>query len=412
MYKIESIAAAIYQFSQSVMRLLQYILNVAAIASFSLLLAGAADEASVAANTSNELGWKIFSCLSGSSSRHNLIFSPVSLAVSLGIMYYGALGSNSEIRCEISSLLQLSSLPNSQHRDINHTMKEHKPMDDKLTAAKECYWPPGAYFKALLSALQTYSTNNATIDIANAIWHHGHLHSLFKHNAQNYFNLELMALHPEKPGIAAMDINEWVSNKTRGKISNIINAENIQKSDKLFLFNVLYFRSLWRKSFTSDNSSKYFITCLACHGNSLNLTAEGSVEEVKYMDKMEFVPYYEISSLAVIRMPYKSNNITMTIILPRLCLLRTIEDQLINSDLLQHINRHLIPRKVHIILPKFDLDQEIPIDSILSKLGLDSLYSSSAGFSTIMQNDPNLQLSKVSHQSVLEVNEKGKISAL
>ena len=395
------------------MRLERYILNVAAIASFSLLLARAADEAGVAANTSNKLGWKIFSCLSGSSSRHNLIFSPVSLAVSLGIMYYGALGSNSEIRCEISSLLQLSSLPNSQYSDSNHTMKKHKPselMDDKLTAAKQCYWPPGAYFKALLSNLQKYNTNNGTTDIANAIWHHGHLHPSFKHNAQNYFNLELMTLHPENPNIAALNINEWVSNKTRGKISSIINADNIQKSDKLFLFNVLYFRSLWRKPFIKDNSSKYFITCSACHGSSLNLTAEGSVENVEYMDKMEFVPYYEISSLSVIRMPYKNNNITMTIILPKLCLLRTIEDQLINSDLLQRINKRLIPRKIHIILPKFDLDQETPIDSILSKLGLDSLYSYTAGFSTILQKSHNLHLSKMSHQSVLEVNERGKIS--
>ena len=397
------------------MRFQQYILFTLATARLSLLLVQAAaprraqDEALVAATISNELGWKIFSCLSGSSSRHNLIFSPVSLSTSLAIMYYGALGNSSrEIRCEISSLLQPSSLP-SQCSGSSSTMKENKSevMDDK--AAKECYCPPGPYFKALLSTFHVYNTTNATIDIANGIWHHGNLHSLFKRNVNNYFSPELMTLHPKKPTMSASEINEWVNNITRGKISNVINAENIQESDKVFIFDVLYFRSLWATPFTADDYTKRFITCSACHGNNLNLTAEGSIDEVQFMEKEESVPYCEMSSLTAIRMPYTNNNISMTIILPKqLCTMRTTEDKLINSDLLQRINNCLLPLKVHIILPKFDLEQELPINSILSKLGLESLYySSTGGFSTILQKSRNLRLSKVSHQSVLEVNEKG-----
>ena len=391
------------------MRLEQYLILILAIARLLLIVHAAADEALVAANISNKLGWKIFSCLSGSSSRHNLIFSPVSLASSLALMYYGALGNSSlEIRCELSSLLQSSSWC-SDGNDTNYTMKENKSvvMDEK--AAAECYCPPGEHFKALLSTLHAYNTTNATIDIANGIWHHGHLHSLFKHKVKNYFSSKLMALNPKKPTIAASKINEWVSNITRGKISDIINAESIQENDKIFIFDVLYFRSLWSTPFTADDYTKFFITCSACHGNSLNLTAEGTIEEVPFMRKVDIVPYCEMSSLTAIRLPYINHNISMTVILPnQLCSMRTVEDQLINNNLLQHINNCLKSHKVAIVLPKFDLKQELPINSILPKLGLESLYySSTGGFSTILQKSRNLRLSKVSHQAVLEVNEEG-----
>ena len=109
--------------------------------------------------------------------------------------------------------------------------------------------------------------------------------------------------------------------------------------------------------------------------------------------------------MTAIRLPYVNKDISMTIILPKLCSLKAVEDQLINGDLLKDINNHLVPRKTLIVLPKFELEQKLPINSILSKLGLQSLYSE--GFSTILKNTRSLRLSKVSHQSVLEVNEKG-----
>ena len=359
-------------------------------------------EAAVAADISNGLGWKIFSCLSGSSTHHNLIFSPVSIATSLAVLYYGALDNNSlEIRCILSSLLQPSS-PSNWCSNSSHTVKEN----DSIAVNEECSdCPPGIYFKELLSALDVYNTTNGTIDIANGIWHYGRLHSLFKHNVKNYFRPDLMTFNPEKPVTTASRINQWVSNITRGKISSIINDGSIQESDKVFLFNVLYFRALWHISFTSHNVIKKFITCTACNDSNVQLTTEGSLEDVEYMEKTENVPYCKMSILTAIRMPYINKGISMTIILPKLCSMKAVEDQMIKGDLLKHINNCLVPRNTHIMLPKFDLEQKLPVNSIMSKLGLESLYYER--FSTILNNSINLQLSKVSHQSVLEVNEEG-----
>ena len=354
-------------------------------------------EAKVAADVSNGLGWKIFSCLSGSSTRHNIIFSPVSIATSLAILYYGALDNNSavEIRCGISSLLQPSNLSNwcSEHTRNDESM-------DEVECSVDC--PPGIYFRELLTTLDVYNTTNGTIDIANGIWHHGHLHPLFKHNIKKYFKPDLMTLNPYMPKIAASGINQWVTKATRGKVPNIITGDSIQKSDRVFIFNVLYFRALWQISFVPHNATKSFTTCLACDGN---FNSEASIEEVEYIEKKENVLYCEISTLTAIRLPYVNKDISMTIILPKLCSLKAVEDQLINGNLLKDINNHLVPRKTLIVLPKFELEQKLPINSILSKLGLQSLYSE--GFSTILKNTRSLRLSKVSHQSVLEVNEKG-----
>ena len=353
-------------------------------------------EAVVAADISNGLGWKIFSCLSGSSTRHNIIFSPLSIATSLAILYYGALGNKSslEIRCGISSLMQPS---NTSYWCSKHTTNDSL---DEPQCSVDC--PPGVYFRELLTTLDVYNTANATIDIANSVWHQGYLHSLFKHNVKKYFQPDLMTLHPEKPAIAALKINQWVANITRGKIPNIINDDSIKESDKVFIFNALYFQALWKISFTPRNGTVTFITCQACDGI---IDPVASFEEVEYMEKMESVPYCKMSSLTAIRLPYLNKDVSMTLILPKLCAMKAVEDELINGNLLKDISDHLVPRKTHIMLPKFDLEQKLPINSVLSKLGLQSLYTES--FSTILKSTRNLQLSKVSHQAVLEVNEEG-----
>ena len=125
------------------------------------------------------------------------------------------------------------------------------------------------------------------------------------------------------------------------------------------------------------------------------------------MEKMESVPYCKMSTLTAIRLPYLNKDVSMTLILPKLYTMKAVEDQLINGNLLKDINDHLVPHTTHIatVLAKFDLEQKLPINSILSKFGLQSLYTER--FSTILKSACNLQLSKVSHQAVLEVNEEG-----
>jgi len=273
---------------------------------------------------------------------------------------------------------------------------------------EECYCCPGRYFRSLLSALLAYNTNNVTIDISNGIWHCGHLHSLFKQNLLEYFRPQLKMFTPNKPKVMlASSINQWVDNVTHGKIPNIINAEDIKNSDKVFLFNVLYFKGLWREAFTAQQlSNKRFTTCAACHGN----ITEGAVEMVEYMETVDYVPYCKMSTLTAIQIPYADHNVTMTIILPNSCYMKKTEEELTSSNLLQRINNCLSPKKIKIVLPMFDLEQQLPIDSILSKLGLDSLHSPDGGFSSILKKRHDLQLSRIAHQSVLEVNEKGNSS--
>ena len=226
---------------------------------------------------------------------------------------------------------------------------------------------------------------------------------MFKCNVKNYFRPDLRTFNPEKPVTTASRINQWVCNITHGKISSIINNDSIQESDKVSLFNVLYFRALWHISFTSYKVAKKFITCTAYNDSNVQLTTEGSLEDVEYMEKTENVSYCKIPILTAIRIPYINKDISMTIILPNICSMKAVEDQMINGDdLLKHINNCLVPRNTYIMLPKFDLEQKLPVNS---KLGLQSLYYE--GFSIILKNNINFRLSKVSHQSVLEVNEEG-----
>ena len=347
-------------------------------------------KAVTAATISNELGWKIFSCAAGSSDQHNLFYSPVSISTLLALMCYGAAGDTLR---EINNLLLPARASTSRHR---------------------CELGP--YFMSLLAVLDKYNTMNATIEVANSAWHIDELHAMFKLRGNKYFNLEEIPMDPSKPTELAAQINNWVEENSHGKLTDFFDARDVKRNDGVYLFNVLYFVGVWAEKFSTGVLMKKFITCASCMNSSPSIVTES---EVEYMKLLSAVPHCNLMGsdmLQAIQLPYADNNITMTIILPKLCAMNQVVDQLTNSDLFQRINRCFDGQRqrpalpeVTIVLPKFKLSEDLPVQHILSNLGLQSAFSpSEALFPKILKSTKSLHLSKMTHKAVLEVDENGK----
>ena len=346
----------------------------------------ASRKAATAAAISNELGWKIFSCATGSSAQHNLFYSPLSISSLLALLCYGAVGDTLR---QINNLLLPAAV---------YTRKDRCEL--------------GPYFMSLLAALSKYNTTNATIEVANSAWHRQELHARFRLRGSNYFNLEEFPMDTSKPVELAEQINNWVEEKSHGKLTEFFDASDIKLNDQVYLFNVLYFVGVWAKKFSTNVYINKFTTCASCvNGTIVNIVSERGVEYMKLETKE--VPYCNLMDqymVQAIQLPYSDDNVTMTIILPKLCAMDQVADQLVNSDLFQRINRHLCPIPDHltIVLPKFRLSEDLPIQPILGNLGLGSVFSSPKGFPKLLKDTKKVFLSKMTHKAVLEVDEKGK----
>ena len=347
----------------------------------------ASSKAVTAAAISNELGWKIFSCTTGSSDQHNLFYSPVSISSLLALLCYGAAGDSLR---EINNLLLPATAYTSKHR---------------------CELGP--YFMSLLAALSKYNTTNTTIEVAYSAWHRQELHATFRLRGSNYFKLEEFPMDPSKPTELADEINNWVEEKSHGKLTEFFDARDIKLNDQVYLFNVLYFVGVWAEKFSTNVFMNRFTTCASCM-NGTNTVSERGVEYMKL--ETNEVPYcnlIEQEMLQAIRLPYSDNDVTMTIILPKLCAMNQVADRLVNSDLFQRINNHLHPHplpELTIVLPKFQLSEDLPIQPILGNLGLQAVFSSPKGLPKLLKDTESVFLSKMTHKAVLEVDEKGKKS--
>jgi len=115
---------------------------------------------------------------------------------------------------------------------------------------------------------------------------------------------------------------------------------------------------------------------------------------------------------AMIELPYKGDRIVMQILLPRQAGgLRELEDKLMTEELETLFQENKMEEKVALTLPRFKLEQTIPLNSHLESLGIrDMFLAGQADFSGI-DGSRELFVSTVVQKAFIEVNEEGSEAA-
>ncbi|MCJ8744075.1 hypothetical protein PDJAM_G00101920 [Pangasius djambal] len=106
--------------------------------------------------------------------------------------------------------------------------------------------------------------------------------------------------------------------------------------------------------------------------------------------------------------PYKGNT-SMMIVLPDEGKLEEVEKHLSKEDL-KYWHDKLLKRFVRLLLPKFSISDSFSLGDPLKELGIIQAFSDKADFSG-MSVETELKASKVLHQAVLKVDEKGTEAA-
>ena len=295
---------------------------------------------------------------------HNVLISPLSISLALSMTLNGADGST---KSNIINTLGLNGLSVDEISQI--------------------------YFD-LVSALKK-ADSNVVMEIANSIWIKKEYPVLesFITASQNYYDARVQSL--EFNQAALVTINNWVSEKTNGKIPIILNQ--ISADEIMFLINAIYFNGKWQIQFDKSNTEEDAFTL------STGLSATVPLMMIK-----EHFGYSEQPGYRALKMPYGNGKFEMVMLLPDEGKSADQLAQQLNPSVWENLKMSLASdSKVDVWIPRFKFSWDSELKDILSSLGMAVAFSKTeANFFKINATD-QLYISKVKHKSFIEVNEEG-----
>ena len=197
--------------------------------------------------------------------------------------------------------------------------------------------------------------------------------------------------------VSVNQVNEWVSEKTKGKIPSIISSiDNI----KMILINAIYYHGMWKTQFKKSNTKKEIFY--------LSNGEEKKVDMMKITAKFE---YYENVECQFIQLDYSKDNMCSYVILPK----ENIKiDDFINKNLthenFKSMRDNLSNKKISLWLPRVTNEYSTNLKSILNELGMQKCFRDDANFSNIT-DEIALKIEDVIHKTYLKINEEGTEAA-
>ncbi|MEI6242896.1 MAG: serpin family protein, partial [Chlamydiota bacterium] len=189
----------------------------------------------------------------------------------------------------------------------------------------------------------------------------------------------------------AMDANAWISKKTSGKITGLIQKKDLTQDTRLLLVNAVYFLGGWSFPFQSSNTQKDFF-----------YTSSHEKQEVSMMSQEHNFPYYEENGLQIVALPIKNSTILCLLVLPTL----SLDSISLSAESLSHWMNHLCSENVYLKVPKFTFSSRLDLEKTLASMGMKKAFSSTADFSSI-DGERDLFVSKMLHQSYIRFEETG-----
>lgn len=186
------------------------------------------------------------------------------------------------------------------------------------------------------------------------------------------------------------EINDWVSTKTNGKITDLI--QKLDPETRMVITNAVYFNAEWREKFPKSATSKEQFR-----------TSSNSYRDVDMMKQNEEFRYTESDGVKVIMLPYKGYRLSMIVALPD----ENKPDALSNVDA-ETFAKWLDAMDVYDVdlwLPKFRTEERYELKGVFEALGVKQAFTDDANFSGITGQEP-LKADEVIHQTFIEIDEE------
>ncbi|TRY67995.1 hypothetical protein DNTS_007244 [Danionella cerebrum] len=288
----------------------------------------------------------------------DVLFSPLSISSSLGLIVLGAAGDTEEQMLKV--------LHYNHEKIMYHDLYEE------------------FYKRGKNRPLKMYNRlfGERSIDFKN---------TFLDHNEEWCFASIRNADFKKDPEGAREQINSWVKDKTEDLVPILLKSDDVDEKTLLVLISVVLFKQDWESPFESSDDRKY-------NGGKWTMIQQTNsflVGDIPEADSR------------ILEIPYKGKTLSMLILLPnKPDGLKKLLD-MITYEKLEEWNEpdHMNPLKLTVKIPRFQLDRKNNLKEALVALGMTDLFTSKCDLSG-MSSDP-LILSKVENECVMNVTNKG-----
>ncbi|MBN3321446.1 SERP3 protein, partial [Atractosteus spatula] len=373
-----------------------------------------------------EFAVRLYRQLAETENNSNLIVSPASVAVSLGLLQLGsrgntlaqletALGYNVNAHIQMKpndgvmpnltpsyKLVHAASCPsvNTVHHGLLITYVETSTclFTDGLKPCKDL----GVQgFLLRMQEDMTNSSHSTRVLLACALFVHRdvQLSPAFARHSSAWANSTVQQANFTRPNRSREQINLWVSTHTAGEIRNLLSCDLTGWGVRqMALVSAMFFRGTWQRQFLlSETQSLPF---------SL---ADGSTVKVPMMHQMTDVNF---GKYAVVELFYLGDAVSLFVVLPteRKTPLSLIEPH-VSAHTVMLWTASLRRTKIDIFLPRFKIQNNLNLKSVLPALGVSDVFNPTvANFKGISGRD-SLYVSEATHEAKIEVTEVGTKAA-
>jgi len=314
----------------------------------------------------NNFGLKMYGAIYRANPEKNLCVSPFSIRTALSMVANGAAG-----------------------EDLKEILRALDVYEPDMSLENEDYQNLARY---LLKA-----DPKVTYEAANSFWYQIGIkvHEPFRDNMTDYYDADIYPVNFGDPGTLDL-MNGWVSEKTHGKITEIINS--IPANTLMNLTNAIYFNGEWTYKFDRKGTKPWSFTKL-----------DRTRVDIAIMSNIQKYRYYEHPSWYGLEMPYGNGDWAMYFFLPHQTgKLDKLTPWLVNNW--ENIRKGF--KEDHDILvriPQFQIENEIDLVPLLQSMGISKVFEPGANFSKMME--AGLYIGKATHKTYLKVNEDGTEAA-
>jgi serpin B len=318
--------------------------------------------------TNNDFGLELFRSVLLDAENPNIMISPASVSIALGMAYNGAESTTMDAFEEVLNYEGIS------RKEVNEITKE------------------------LINVLVTNVKGNL-LEIANSMWYDEGfpVEQDFINLNSNYYDAEVREID-FRHASAVKTINDWVSEQTHGKIDEIIEA--IDPEMMMILINAIYFNCVWEVEFDPKDTDKApFYT----EGGSL----------FAQVDMMRLESTFKVSSsedFSAVELPYKNGKFSMFLFLPSEgSSVEKLVAELDSETWKGWLEEFYESKDFTVHMPKFKFEFERSLAGDLKSMGLEVAFTENADFSGI--SPVPLLIGDVIHKTYIDVNEEGTEAA-
>jgi len=322
------------------------------------------------AKANTAFGLALLADMNATESSGNLLLSPLSVSMALGMTLNGA--------------------NNATYDAMRRTLAFDAASQSQINTA----------YSGLIQQLRARDPK-VEIGLANSMWYNTGfpVFATFVDTVRHYFDAEVRQLDfgaSSSPRV----ISQWAEQKTNGRIKDLI--QSIDDDEVMFLVNAVYFKAPWALVF-NENST---------HDAPFR-KADGATVSARMMTNDAAYNYVKQDGVQAVELIYGDSAFSMVLVsaeqgtslAPAAALLeRTKWDALMAS---------LQRGRVMLSMPKFKFTYEKALKDVLSAMGMSIAFDEQrADFTRIADVRPrNLFLSRVHHKTFIDVHEKGTEAA-